>query len=474
MRVLLVKPGSQWLARIVGPDIGLGYLATQIRNTGHTVKILDCLKEKIDPKGIKKEIQEYQPEVVGFKSYTMDLPWVKEASLAVKAINPRIVTLVGGPHPSGDPGHTLRYLKEIDFAFRGEAEVGLPMLLHSISHNSSPKLEEVPSLCYRVGEEIEEIKVNKQSFVQDLDTIGMPAWDLIDPRGYRNFTRAWGNGGAYIPISFTRGCPFNCTFCATRLINGNGFRKRGIGHILAELNLLYHEYGVRNLSIADDNLTLDKNYLMEVCRAINEAKLSFRWDFPNGVRVTTLDEELLHRLETTGWGSICVAIESGSQRILDHMGKKITLKEIRDGVHLIKKTTKMEILGFFILGYPEETLEDIRATIKFALDLPLDMVTFFYFSPHPGTEIHRQLVEKYPEKFDNIDWTTFQYVRPTFPPPNMSGEQFERLVRGAYLRFYLRPRVILRILRRRRYQQTKLATIIIRFIKRMWYLFFER
>lgn len=488
MKVLLVRPQNNWSSRIVGPEIGLGVLATQLRKEGgYEISLYDCIKENVQSmETFRKRVEAEKPDVVAFKAFTMDIPWTHRASAVVKQANPNAVTLAGGPHASGDPQHCLNYLEHIDFAFRGEGEIGFVQLLSRIKEakkkrngngasapwrNEAANLgfQNVPGMIWRSNGDV---TVNPQMFIMDLDSIGFPAWDLIDPRTYTQFNRSWGAGGVYTPIYFTRGCPYDCTFCAVKIINGKKFRKRSVPNIIQELEMLYTRYGVRNMSIADDMLTLDRRYTMQVLQGVIDSGLKFKWDFPNGIRVTTLDEEMLHKMEEAGWVSMCVAVESGSERILKHMLKDITIDEIRTGVKLARKHTKMELVGFFILGYPEETEADIRASIKFALELPLDLCCFFYFTPHPGTEVYQHILKNYPQKFKEVDWTSFHYDRPTFSPPKIPEKKFEKMVKGAYFRFFLRPRIIRGILKRRKQYRLSPHLIIWKLLKRTFSMIF--
>lgn len=471
MKVLLVRPNINWSGKIVGPDIGLAYLGKQLLKENIKVKVLDCMQKEIyEPQEVFKIIKNYSPEVVGFKVFTFDVPFIKKISRLIKKEMPRTLIVAGGPYPSGDTENVLKILPDVDFAFSGEADIGLPQLVKVLKNSKfktkNLKFNNIPSLILR---ENGNININPQKFIENLDELGAPDWELVPPPKYKNFARAWGAGGTYTPIFFTRGCPYNCTFCSVKLINGKGYRKRSTQNILEELKLLYEKFDVRNMSLADDNFTLNKKYVVEVCEALIKSKYKFKWDFPNGVRLDTLDEEIINLFEKAGWVSICVAIESGSQRILNYMQKKTSLKIMQKKINLIKKTTNMEIFAFFIMGYPQENFSDLRKSLNYALNLPLDLATFFYFTPHPGTTIFKQLQKKYPQKFSAPNWDTFHYDKPTFSPAKINEKLFRYFVKYAYLRFYLRSKIILGIFKRRKTQGLKTSSILKRIFKKITY-----
>lgn len=427
-------------------------IASHLRAEGHEVALLDCIRDGVSSRqSFMERLRAFAPDIVGFKAFTMDVPFIKKASGWIKEHDPNLPIAVGGPYPSGDPDGMHDVLPDVDYGFVGEADIGFPRLVHLLeevphTHVTETELKEIPSLVFRRnGRTIK----NPQKIRKNLDEVLMPAWDLIDPRTYKAFARAWGSGGPYTPIYFTRGCPYDCTFCAVKVINGKMMRRRSGDNIIEELKLLYHKYGVRSLSVADDMWTIYKPHVYEVCEGILRSGLKFQWDFPNAVRIDTIDEEMLKLFERCGWVSISIAIEAGSQNIIDHMKKKIHLEEAREKAHLIKRVTQMELFAFFIMGYPEEREEDLKATIEMALSLPLDHALFFYFTPHPGTEIYHQLAVQMPDQFQKVDWSSFHYDSPTFSPPAIPMSKLKGYVNRAYISFYSRPRVLWGIWKRR-------------------------
>lgn len=425
------------------PPIGLGYLATALRNHGLAdVTILDCVKEKLDYKTFKKRVKNWKPDVVGFQVFSHDLASLDKSLKIVKKINPKISTIAGGPHPSGLPEEMLNKFKNLDFAFCGEGEIGLPLLLKSLGNKKS--FSKIPGLCWRNGRKI---SVNPQIFPQDLDSLGFPAWDLLKPQEYPNAPQGVIFKNLPIaPIMATRGCPFACTFCAGWTISGKRVRRRSVGHVLKEIELLYKKYGVREIHFLDDNFTLKRDYVEEFCRQLLKKDFKISWCCPNGVRLDTLNKQLLKLMRKAGCYYVSVGIESGSDRILSLMKKGITIQKIQKMVKMVNEAG-MTINGFFILGYPGETKKDIFKTIKFAKSLGLTRAAFYNYLPLPRTESYLKLLASGEIKEKEIDWSQIFQTDVPLAPKGISPKELKNWQRRAHLEFYLRPIIMWRLIR---------------------------
>lgn len=437
MKILLMNPIRERTDH-VAPDIGLGYLATWVRKEGHEVNILDSNNAKLGFDALTERLSALQPELVGIKLFTQDLQSVRKTLRFLKTQNSRIITVVGGAHPSALPEHTLNTLHDADYAFKGEAEIGFPRLLQSLEGKCT--LKDVPGLVWRDGDSV---RVNDQLFVNDLDELGMPAWDLLDPREYSDTAETFRKAFPAAPISITRGCPFPCTYCAGSTISGKPIRTRSIDNVLSEMQYLMENYGVREFNIADDNFTHNRAVVEAFCQGIIDRGWEIHWSGSTGIRLDSLDERLLDLMRRSGCYSFYVGIESGSQRILDLMKKRLNLEQIRTGVEMISKSGIL-VSGFFIIGYPGETREDILKTINFAKSLPLFKAHFFHFTALPATEAYETLLRE--GKISGPDDSMFMDV--SYVPEGLSAKELKELLKKAYLDFYLRPGVILRLLGR--------------------------
>ncbi|MDD5547593.1 MAG: radical SAM protein [Candidatus Pacebacteria bacterium] len=442
LKVLLMRPDSRSDELI--PPFGLGYLITAARKK-HDVEILDGIKEKLTPEKFREILKDKKYDVIGIQIFTFHVISVKEYVKVIKEVLPEAKIVFGGPHPSCAYANIFQLFPNIDWAFRGEAEVGLAKLLDLIAENKEAdrnKLMEVPGLIWRIdGRTV----ANQQLFVEDLDELGMPSWDILKPNTYPLAP----HGGFFknypiAPIIITRGCPFSCTYCAGYLVSGKKIRFRSVDKVMEEIKWLYNEYGIREIHIEDDNFTFNPDFVREFCRKMKESGLGITWTCPNGVRLDTLTEDLLLTMKDAGLYSISVGIESGSERILKEMKKSLTKDVIREKVSLIKKCG-LEISGFFIIGYPGETIKDITETIDFSIELGLKRAGFSLFKPFPGTEITRKLVESGELKeMSDEDWSRFVLADAVYAPQGFTREQMKGLRKKALRRFYFRPKIVIK------------------------------
>jgi len=434
MRILLVKPYN--LSDHIQPSLGLGYLATSVRHK-HDVRILDCIKDGISIDRLGKYIKEYNPDVIGFQCYTFDLKFVHEGLKLAKSINKEVVTVVGGPHPSAMPEETIKSLKgALDYLFIGEAETGFPKLI-DILEGALKDFSSVPGLVWF---EKGIARSNPRIAVDDLDSLGIPSWDLIRPDTYPESQHgAFFKKFPIAPIMVTRGCPYPCTFCAGKVVSGRKIRRRSIDHVLKEITYLNKHFGIKEFHIIDDNFTMDAGYAKEFLRRLKSLGLGMSWAVPNGVRMDTLDEELLALMKDTGLYMISLGIESGSDEVLGRMKKHITTSKIKDCVRMIH-SSGIDMAGFFILGFPGETESTIKETIKFAAELPLKRANFFTYLPFPGSESYEDLRSK--GELDGVDWERFYFMTAAYNPKGVTRQELKRLHRLAFSKFYLRPHII--------------------------------
>jgi len=444
LKVLLMKPYSK--ADELIPPFSLGYLATAIRKH-HDVEILDGIKEKLTLQKFEEILIKEKYDVVGIQIFTFHLASINDYLRLIKRILPRAKIILGGPHPSCSPDTIFDYFFNVDYAFKGEAEIGLSKLLDLLSENDigQSSLAQVPGLIWRNnGKTI----INEQIFVEDLDTLSMPSWDLIKPDTYPLAPHgAFFKNYPIAPIIITRGCPYSCTYCAGHLVSGKKIRSRSIKSVIEEISLLYHKYGIREIHIEDDNFTFNKDLVLEFCRKLKESRLDISWTCPNGIRLDTLTEDLFLVMKDAGLYSISVGVESGSEKILKDMKKNLTKEKIREKIALIKKCG-LDVSGFFIIGYPTETREDIMKTINFALELPLKRAGFSLFKPFPGTEITNDLIKKDElREMSDEDWARFVLADAVYAPPGFTRKEMKKIRRRALLRFYIRPKIILKFIR---------------------------
>lgn len=438
--LVLVVPISH--THYVVPPLGLGYLATALRKNGFLdIFILDCVKERLSYDGLRCWFKKWKPKIVGFQIFSYDFSSVVRSIDIVKQESPESIVLIGGPHVSATNTCALEEIKGADYGFAGEAEVGLPLLIRRLVRDEQISWEDIPGLIWRNGQAI---YMNPRASIQDLDALGFPSWDLIHPASYPDTPQ----GGFYkkfpiASISTSRGCPYLCTFCGSGINMGRDLRLRSIKNVLDEMDILYHNFGVREFHIIDDMFNFYRERVIEFCQGIKDRKLDISYTFPNGLRLNHLDKEMLQMMRETGVYTFTVGIESGSQRILDSMKKNLTLGLIEEKINLIQ-SVGLESNGFFIIGYPDENIEDIKATIRFAKKLKLKRAHFSNFLPLPGTEATQRLIRS--GEIKSTNWDTLFYSKVAYSPKGITKKQLKKLQRRAFLEFYLRPHILLKMI----------------------------
>ncbi|MBI4683410.1 MAG: radical SAM protein [Nitrospirae bacterium] len=462
MKVLLINPITSERGMFAcTPNLGLGYLATALRRSGFEADIWDGMKKDMTRKKLEERLKRLDYEVVGVQVYTCSIEEAQETLTLVKSLDPKVLRIIGGAHVSGDSENALDQL-DADYAFRGEAEIGLPKLLKKIRGEEECEYKDIHHLIWR---ENGQIFRNELKPIMDVTALGLASWDLINPNEYPNAPiGAFVKSFPLATISCSRGCPHQCTYCANKLIMGRGMRARSAESIIEEIDLLYNKYGVKEYQIIDDTFTSKRSLAIKVCNEIISRGWKLNITFPNGVRVESLDQELLKLLERAGCYSIGMAIESGSQRIVDHMKRNQNLEKIKEKVELVARVTKIRMTGFFIMGYPAEEREDILKTIKLAKKLPLKRAQFTIWIPVPGSEMTEKLKEEGKLNIKNLSSVVLNQIN--YVPENLTEGELQKLLRKAYFEFYFRPKIILGLLAE--IQSLEHLKNILRRVKRMW------
>lgn len=436
MKVMLINPFFP--THIITPPLGLGYLASSLRDAGHEVILLDCLAKEVGPEKIKREVEKVNPDVIGITAmttyYSVALKYVEK----VKELG--MLTILGGPHITARPEESLKESK-VDFVVHGEGEKTIVELVNAIESKGDF------SSIYGIGYKNHgEIVINpERALIENLDTIPMPAWDLILPKKYPPAPHgAVAKRFPVAPIITTRGCPFNCAFCASKCTWKQKLRFRSAKSVVDEIELLVNEYGVRELHFEDDNFTANKNHALSICNEIIERGLDIVWACPNGIRIDRIDRELLTKMKESGCYLLAFGIESGSQKILDEVNKKLDIDIVPKAIKMVKDAG-IETWGFFIIGLPGETKETARKTIEFAKKMPLDRAQFCMFTPLPGSDAYEKWVKK--EKIEDFEWEKFNFFTVVYESDSLQKRDLEELQKKAFREFYFRPKILFNLVK---------------------------
>jgi radical SAM superfamily enzyme YgiQ (UPF0313 family) len=389
MRTLLVNPPYPFSEIPILP-MGLSYLAGVLEHNGHEVQILDLLVSRYSKEKIKNKIEEYQPDIVGVTSVTLNYPVASDILKYTKSVDKDIITIIGGPHVTFAPVETLTEAPWIDIVVRGEGERTMLDIV------SGKKLAEIDGIAYRDSS----IEITpERRLIENLDELPPPAKHLFPLSRYLALD-------VHASILTGRGCPFNCIFCVGSKMGGRRVRYRNPKLIVDEVGQSLAS-GFTEINFEDDHLTLNHQHLNALCDEIIARGLKFNWSAFS--RVDTVNPEILRKMKQAGCTWLLYGVESGNQEILDIIKKKITLEKVQDAVRMAKEAG-IGILASFIVGLPGETAETLKQTMQFAQGLGTSY-GFNVLSPFPGTEVREKAAEYGIEILTN-DWTKYDCNRP--------------------------------------------------------------
>jgi len=415
--------------------LGLLYLAGVLRQRGLAeVEVYDANVSQDDDETFRSRIASSGADILGFTSSTFEwLTTLRAINMARESL-PEALIVVGGPAVGAYPRECMK-TEAIDVGVIGEGEETFAEVVSL--YNERAPLEGIQGTVTRRDGQI--VVAPPRPFIRDLDSIPFPARDLIDNRAYNAiFIRK-----PFATMITSRGCPFHCAFCS-RFYFGVKVRSRSAPNILAEFEECEDRYGIKEFMIYDDTFGLKRDVAQELCDLIIERGRKLRWSVRT--RVDCVDERLLAKLRKAGCYKLHMGVESGSNDILRRMKKGITVEQVRKVFKLANKMG-FETVGYFMFGYPGDTLETIRRTRDLSLELGLSWADFSVTTPAPRTELNDEF-----ERSGYIDgdfWRRYTLGEPIdrlpyFTSPEFDEEALEAILRDAFTRFYLRPSVILR------------------------------
>ena len=429
MNIALIFPRTRYPSG--QPPLGILYLAAYLRRESNAhLDVIDFTFRKKPFDYLRQSLSARRYDVIGLSVMTSMVRDAERASAIARETNPQALVLWGGPHPTVLPGDTVA-LPHVDAVAIGEGE---ETLLELVRRNGDPS--GVSGIWYKTADG-EVVRNPPHPLIEDLASLPLPARDLVDMKTY---ARAWYSLTAADPtllgtsVITTRGCPYSCTYCqpTLRQLFGKKVRRRSVDDVLNELVHLKEAYGLNAFMFEDDTFIIHRPWVKEFSARLKEMNLGFRWGC--NVRADLVTRELLEAMAEAGLVQINMGIESGTQRILDQIyDKQITIEDVKRAVG-IAKSLSLKIGGYFMIGAPTETKEEIERTIHFAARLPIDEAAFNITTPLPGTRLWDQTRDLVGGDIAEFDYYhTSVYNSPQVLPAN----KLQRLKRKAYLKFYL-------------------------------------
>lgn len=411
------------------PPYGLIYLSSYLKRAGHRVSVVDGLRSSTTE--FMTKIAREKPDLVGISCVTWNWNDARRLARLIRTRFPQVLLAVGGAHVNAERGCVLDHCPDFDYAFYGDAEESFCHLVSALSANETPA--PMDGFAFRSGGEV--VASDRDAIIMDLDKMLLPDREQLGFRGYRPSPQSY-RRLPFAAVFGSRGCPGRCTFCHT----DGRIRIRSASSIVEEIVLLQRTYGIREVLFYDDNFTLRKKRVLELCDLLARKNIDLSW--AASARVDTIDLEMLRAMKRAGCWRILLGIESGSQRILDRVRKGVMIEQVRRALEMTQ-ATGIQTYGMFIFGFPTETYAEGLETIAFMKSLELDFVNVSSLTPFPGTEIYREVAsERGFRGFDKMNMYDISYL-----PATMEEWELEDLLRRSMREFYLRGPYILRQVR---------------------------
>ncbi len=418
------------------PSLGVGHLAACLEEKGHTCTLMDSQVLGLDVHETASQTLDEDPDVICISVMSVYAHASYVLANELKARAPERMVILGGPHITTFHKDVMKECSGCDVAIPGEGEVPLTQLVERLSRRE--EWREVAGITYR-GPEGEAIYTGRAEEVKDLDSLPHPARHIYRPYPYRPLPNQTLYEPATTSIS-SRGCSWGkCTFCFQSADFAPAFRRRSPKDMLDEIEPLIKDEGMKEIVFWDDTFAVDSRWIDEFCTGMDNRGLKFAWSCYGHMR--GVRRKMLQQMADHGCHNLYYGFESGVQEILDLTKKGTTLDEMRKSVKWAKEAG-MEVRGSMILGMPTETPEMSKASIDFACELNADWMMFYPFHLHPGTPIEKLA------RSDGYIMQTKETIH--FPSYLSSGysnpEELEKIVRYAYIKYYLRPRYIMQAL----------------------------
>ena len=421
MKILLVNPSYRDVYRtfdFVLPPLGLAYMAALLAKKNYDVKIVDLNVGQKD-----QAIPHNNWDLVGITLDTSRYYKGMEYARMLKSQGARVV--VGGPHASFMADEILER-GSADYVVRGEGEHTMLELAETL--NQGGNLEQIQGLSFRNDDQI--IHNDTRVYSDDLDTLPFPARDLLDMDKYR--TSKLGTR-SITSILTSRGCPYQCSFCASSKLAGTFWRARSVQSIVEEIQFVKDTYSYRAFAFVDDNFTLNPQRVIDLCEDICKRGWDIHWWCFSRVDTIVKNPEMVSLMYEAGCRSTYIGVESSNQETLDSYNKKISADISRKAISVLKEN-KIEMTASFIIGGLNEDKKMVKDTLRYAKSLNPNTVSFTILTPYPGTDLFEQVKDR----IITFDWRKYDGIHSVIRLKHFKPMQLQFTLLRFYLSFYLR------------------------------------
>ncbi|BBO70706.1 hypothetical protein DSCA_46360 [Desulfosarcina alkanivorans] len=412
MRIVLINPFYP-ISETPSPPLGLAFLAAALERAGNEVKILDCVVFPFSQDVLATLMREFKPHLAGATAVTMTVDHALDVLDRVKALDPSVTTMIGGPHATFRAAEILKSCNQVDVVACGEGEETIVAMVRALENGVPWK--QVPGIAFREGRQL---KMTALPPLADLNELAPPARHLIALGRYRAL-------GMPVSMTTSRGCPFKCIFCVGRKMVGATVRYRDPVRVVDEMQGL-STLGFHQINLADDLFTANRRHCLAVCDEILERGLKVNWT--SFARVDTVSRQTLERMRRAGCTTVSFGVESGSPEMLRRIKKGITLDQVVQAVQLCLDCG-LDPHTSFILGLPGETPETLAQTLAFGERLKAMGVNhgFHILAPFPGTDV-RERIDDYDLSILSDDWRQYHANRAIIRTAGVAPETMDAIV----------------------------------------------
>jgi len=435
LKVALINPNTGRVERIENeaawPPLGLLYLGAVLEKSGHEVKVIDNARIQLPVEKIVERVKREDPGVLGVSTLTPTFKQGIKIASAIKAELPDLKIVFGNYHATFTYERLLTKYPFVDYVALGEGEQIFLELVNALERNE--EIKKIKGIAFRHDGRV--VKTPPRQFIQNLDELPLPDRTLLEQEYHSEVVGMLGSSGKFTTMLTSRGCPYNCRYCACSAFSLRKVRFRSPKSVVAEMGLLQME-GYEEVGFVDDNLLLDRHRMEKICDLLKE----------NGIKLTLWAEgrvdqasrEVLRKFARVGCKTIYFGVESGNQKVLNYYGKNISPELSRKAMRNCKDAGIENIIGSFIVGAPIETREDVQRTLDFALNLKgMDFPQMNVLMLSPGmdlwdTAVHEGYLDE--DKYWE-DAVTAINVFPSY----LKEEELSRMIDRFYSKFIKRP-----------------------------------
>lgn len=431
--LLLINPPTDTLQNKPTP-LGLMYISSFLEEKGFKIKILDLSMHNLNDGQILDWIKKINPRKIGISCMSVDFNFLKRITKKIKTFFKDIQLITGGVHPTAMPQEVLN-TTSIDVLVIGEGENTLLELMKDYN------LKDIKGIAYMKNKKM--VVNEPREFIEDLDKLPFPARHLLPPLKNYSLSMDWEGRKPSVVLFSSRGCPFNCIYCASKIMWKRKVRFRSAENVLKEIDFLVSKYRIKEILFYDDHFVLNKPRLVEICNGLIKRNYDLTWCCLS--RVDSIELDTLKLMKKAGCHMISFGVESGSQKILDSIEKNVKISQIINAFKLCK-TVGINTKATIIFGSPNETRETINETNKLLKIILPDYVWFFSITPFPGTKLY-ELHKTHGLSFDNHEnYNQTSYNK--FYGTDLRYDEIKKEIKKAYRSYYLSLSYILSQLRK--------------------------